>query len=227
MSTVPHAATLTARIGHRFRDTQLLEQALTHRSASSRHNERLEFLGDAILNFLIAEALFQRVPNAREGVLTRSRASLVRRQSLAEIARELNLGQHLKLGLGEIKTRGRERESLLADALEALIGAVYLDGGLEVCRDMVLRLFAVQLAGTSREQNLKDPKTHLQEAVQARNLPLPEYTVLRVEGAAHQRRFTVTCQISGLAQPTEGFGSSRRRAEQEAARKAIALLDRG
>lgn len=212
------------RIGYRFSDERLLERALTHRSASRRHNERLEFLGDAVLNFLIADALYQHMPEAREGELTRWRANLVRRQTLATLARKLALGRHLKLGSGEIKTRGAERDSILADAFEAVIGAVYLDGGLEACRTMVLRLFAPHFFPAPGEKSVKDPKTRLQETVQSQNLPLPTYAVVRVEGAAHEQRFTVACQVNGVVEAVEGFGSSRRRAEQEAARKALALI---
>ncbi|MFZ0254639.1 MAG: ribonuclease III [Gammaproteobacteria bacterium] len=215
------------RIGYRFSDDRLLERALTHRSASRKHNERLEFLGDAVLNFLIAEALYQHMPEAREGELTRWRASLVRRQTLATLARELALGRYLKLGSGEIKTRGAERDSILADAFEAVIGAVYLDGGLEACRAMVLQLFAPHFFPAPGEKSVKDPKTRLQEAVQSQNLPLPTYAVVHVEGAAHEQRFTVACQVSGVVEAVEGFGSSRRRAEQEAARKALALIEHG
>nr|MBS0019995.1 ribonuclease III [Gammaproteobacteria bacterium] len=215
------------RIGYRFSDERLLERALTHRSASRRHNERLEFLGDAVLNFLIADALYQHMPEAREGELTRWRANLVRRQTLAALARKLALGRHLKLGSGEIKTRGAERDSILADAFEAVIGAVYLDGGLEACRTMVLRLFAPHFFPAPGEKSVKDPKTRLQEAVQSQNLPLPTYAVVRVEGAAHEQRFTVACQVRGMVEAVEGFGSSRRRAEQEAARKALALIAHG
>lgn len=219
------SASLSHRIGYRFNDQRLLEQALTHRSASRKHNERLEFLGDALLNFLVAEALYQRMPGAQEGELTRWRANLVRRQTLAALARERGLGPQLQLGSGEIKTGGAERDSILADALEAVVGAVYLDGGLEACRGVVSRLFASHLFPMAGEKSTKDPKTRLQEAVQSQNLPLPNYAVLRVEGAAHERRFTVACQVSGVLEAVQGHGSSRRRAEQDAARKALALIE--
>jgi ribonuclease-3 len=224
---MPFSSATGDRIRYRFSDERLLDQALTHRSASRRHNERLEFLGDAVLNFLVAEALYQRMPGAREGELTRWRANLVRRQTLATLARGLALGRHLKLGGGEIKTRGAERDSILADAFEAVIGAVYLDGGLEACRAMVLQLFAPHFLPAPEEKSVKDPKTRLQEAVQSRNLPLPTYAVLRVEGAAHEQRFTVTCRVSGVVKAVQGFGSSRRRAEQDAASKTLALLEHG
>lgn len=224
---MPAASIISDPVGYRFSDERLLVQALTHRSASRKHNERLEFLGDAILNFLIAEALYQHMPEAKEGELTRWRANLVRRQTLATLARQLALGRYLKLGSGEIKTKGAERDSILADAFEAVIGAVYLDGGLEACRSVVLRLFAPHFFPVPGERSVKDPKTRLQEAVQSKNLPLPSYAVLRVEGAAHAQRFTVACQVSGVVEAVEGFGSSRRRAEQEAARKALALIEHG
>lgn len=224
---MPFSPAASDRIGYRFSDERLLEQALTHRSASRRHNERLEFLGDAVLNFLVAEALYQRMPGAREGELTRWRANLVRRQTLATLARELALGRHLKLGRGAVKTRGAERDSILADAFEAVIGAVYLDGGLEACRAMVLRLFAPHFFPAPGEKSVKDPKTRLQETVQSQNLPLPTYAVLRVEGAAHEQRFTVACRVSGVMEAVQGCGSSRRRAEQDAASKALALIEHG
>lgn len=215
------------RLGYRFNKARLLDQALTHRSASRKHNERLEFLGDAVLNFLVAEGLYQRMPDAHEGELTRWRANLVRRQTLATLARELDLGQYLRLGSGEIKTRGAERDSILADALEAVIGAIYLDGGLEACRATVLRLFSSHLFPAPGEESVKDAKTRLQEAVQSQNLPLPRYAVLRVEGAAHQQRFTVVCEVCGVVEAVQGRGSSRRRAEQDAARKALAVIEHG
>lgn len=215
------------RLGYRFNKARLLDQALTHRSASRKHNERLEFLGDAVLNFLVAEGLYQRMPDAHEGELTRWRANLVRRQTLATLARELDLGQYLRLGSGEIKTRGAERDSILANALEAVIGAIYLDGGLEACRATVLRLFSSHLFPAPGEESVKDAKTRLQEAVQSQNLPLPRYAVLRVEGAAHQQRFTVVCEVCGVVEAVQGRGSSRRRAEQDAARKALAVIEHG
>ncbi len=184
-------------------------------------------LGDAVLNFLVAEALYQQMPDACEGELTRWRANLVRRQTLATLARELQLGRHLRLGSGEIKTRGAERDSILADAFEAVIGAIYLDGGLAACRATVSRLFAPHFFPAPGEKSVKDPKTRLQEAVQSQNLPLPTYAVVSVEGAAHEQRFTVACEVSGVVEALRGCGSSRRRAEQDAARKVLAVLEDG
>jgi len=215
-----------ARIGHAFSDERLLERALTHRSATTAHNERLEFLGDAALNFIIAELLFRRFPEAREGSLTRLRAALVRRQTLAEVARELGLGDVLALGVGELKSGGRERESILANAVEAVIGAIYLDAGLDTCRERVETMFASRLERLrAREEARKDAKTRLQEFAQARRLPLPEYTVLHVEGSAHEHSFTVECRVAGVGEATIGRGSSRRGAEQDAARKALERID--
>lgn len=215
------------RIGYSFQDESLLEEALSHRSASGRSYERLEFLGDAILNFVIAEILFRRFPQAGEGQLTRLRARLVRRESLAALAREVGLGSHLRLGSGELKSGGRDRESILADALEAVLAAVYRDGGLEPCRDVIERLFETRVRDVSPEDVSKDPKTRLQEHLQAAQRPLPEYTVVQTSGAAHQRAFTVRCRIEGLLDEVTGHGSSRRKAEQDAASRALELLEDG
>lgn len=216
---------LAARLGYSFLNEELLEEALSHRSAAGRSYERLEFLGDAILNFVIAEALFQRFPRAGEGQLTRLRARLVRHETLAELARELDLGTHLRLGGGELKSGGRERDSILADALEALFAAIYRDGGLEPCRATIKRLFETRIRGVSLEDSGKDPKTRLQEYLQAKQLPLPEYAVVQMSGAAHRRAFTVSCRIEGLAQEVRGHGPSRRKAEQDAAARALELLE--
>ncbi|NIR32356.1 MAG: ribonuclease III [Gammaproteobacteria bacterium] len=214
------------RIGYSFQNEALLEEALSHRSASGRSYERLEFLGDAILNFVIAEILFKRFPQAGEGQLTRLRARLVRRESLAELAREVGLGTHLRLGGGELKSGGRDRESILADALEAVLAAVYRDGGLDACRDTIGRLFEARMRSVSPEDSSKDPKTRLQEYLQAMQRPLPEYTVVQTSGAAHRRAFTVRCRIEGLLEEVIGHGPSRRKAEQDAAARALELLDR-
>lgn len=216
---------LDRRTGYSFTDPNLLQQALSHRSASGRSYERLEFLGDAILNFLVAEALYRRLDAAEEGELTRLRARLVRRESLAGIARELELGGLLRLGPGELKTGARERDSILADALEALIGAIYLDGGILPCREWVLRVFERPLQRVLRGEIRKDPKTRLQEYLQARGQALPEYGVTGIRGAEHEREFTVECRIEGLDAVTVGQGSSRRRAEQQAAQRALGLLE--
>jgi len=223
MSTGP----LSERIGHRFSDTALLKQALTHRSAGSPHNERLEFLGDAVLSFLIAEALYRRFDHAREGELTRLRASLVKGPTLAALGRQLALGPELRLGSGELKSGGRERESILADAFEAILGAIYLDGGLTACRDVVGRIFAERLAAASPGRVDKDPKTRLQEWLQSRRMMLPTYAVLGTEGDGHHQLFTVECRVESLQTPIQGRGTSRRKAEQDAAEKTLAILTDG
>jgi ribonuclease-3 len=215
------------RLGHPFADHALFEQALTHRSAGGRHNERLEFLGDALLGLVIADELYRLRPHADEGELSRMRASLVRRETLAELARDLDLGDHLRLGAGELKSGGYRRDSVLANGLEALIGAAYLDGGFAAGRALLLRLYAGHLANLPLQGPEKDPKTRLQEYLQARGLPLPEYCVVEVAGEDHDRTYTVTCQVDGLAAPLNGVGLSRRKAEQAAARHALARLTDG
>lgn len=216
---------LEKRLGYRFDDPGLLEQALTHRSLGSCNNERLEFLGDAILGFVVAELLYQTEPEAHEGRLTRLRAHLVRRETLAAIAREVELGEVLRLGPGEKKSGGRGRDSILADAFEALIGAIYLEAGLASCRDVLESLYAERLADATREVGLKDAKTRLQEALQGRGLGLPRYVVVKREGAAHDQSFTVECQVDAVADPVTGTGTSRRKAEQDAASRALEALD--
>ncbi len=215
---------LVRRLGYSFADQGLLTHALTHRSAGGLHNERLEFLGDALLGYFIADQLYQRYPDAQEGELTRFRATLVRRETLAELARELALGDYLMLGSGELKSGGFRRDSILADALEAVIAAIYLDGGIDPCRDAVSRLFALPLANLSSVDQLKDSKTRLQEYLQGRRLPLPIYTVLSITGIEHDQVFQVECRLENIAQPTAGVGNTRRRAEQEAARRALEIL---
>lgn len=216
---------LARRLGHIFEDESLLECALTHRSAGSKHNERFEFLGDSIINFLIAEALFRTMPDAREGHLTRLRALLVRRDTLASVARELDLGDALRLGGGELKSGGRERDSILADAFEALIGAVFLDSDIETCRRLIETLFGNRIDKARSRRAAKDPKTRLQERLQASGLSLPTYEVVEVKGAAHDQEFTVSCQIEILQRPTLGSGASRRKAEQAAALAALDSLE--
>jgi ribonuclease-3 len=217
-------AGLCRRLGYQFTQATLLEDALTHRSAGSRNNERLEFLGDAILNFTIAAELYRRFDQADEGELSRLRASLVNAQALAILARGLNLGECLTLGSGELKSGGFRRESILADALEAVFGAVYLDGGFEACRELILRQYQDTLTDLPDFADLKDPKTQLQEFLQSRKRQLPSYQVIEVSGEAHAQIFIVECQAEGLPTPTRGHGSSRRKAEQEAASKALRLL---
>ncbi|WP_444898005.1 ribonuclease III [Microbulbifer sp. SSSA005] len=214
---------LCKRLGHDFDQAELLELALTHRSHGSRNNERLEFLGDSILGFTIGAALYEQFPNGREGQLSRLRAQLVSGETLAKLARELEIGDCLRLGEGEMKSGGFRRASILADAVEALIGAIYLDAGLEAARARVLEWFALRLQGLSLE-TVKDPKTRLQEWLQARKKPLPEYKVVDVSGAEHAQHFVVECRVSGLTQPAKGEASSRRNAEKTAAVKAYKLL---
>ena len=213
------------RIGYRFRDASLLELALTHRSYGGDNNERLEFLGDSIVNFVIGEALFQRFPQAREGQLSRLRARLVKGQTLAELAREFEIGEQLRLGSGEMKSGGFRRDSILADAMEAVIGAIYLDAGMDAVKARILAWYGTRLESLDLLDTQKDPKTRLQEFLQSRQAPLPRYDVTCVEGEAHAQTFTVECHIDMLDNLTRGVGSSRRHAEQEAAQKALALLD--
>ncbi len=206
---------------HAFGQPDLLEQALTHRSAGPTNNERLEFLGDALIGFIIAEALWARFPNADEGTLSRMRASLVKRESLAGLARGLRLGDYLTLGSGELRTGGHARDSILADALEAVLGAVYVDAGFEATRAVVLALFDDRLRQTDAEQAGKDPKTCLQEWLQSRKRPLPEYVVLSIDGDQHDQRFTVSCKLQDEERGSQGIGTSRRRAEQAAAERML------
>lgn len=224
MTSLPEL--LEKALGYTFAEPQLLRQALTHRSAGSRNNERLEFLGDAILGCVIAEELYGRYPRAREGELSRLRATLVRRESLAEIALVLELGRYLKLGSGERKSGGHQRDSILADALEALFGAIYLDSGFSATRSCILALFADKLDSLSGAASLKDAKTRLQEHLQAQRKPLPEYTVTDVSGEAHAQSFRVACVVRDIdVEPSLGEGSSRRQAEQVAAARMLALLE--
>ena len=212
------------RLGHTARDPALFAAALTHRSAGGAHNERLEFLGDAALNFLIAEQLYRDFPQADEGDLSRLRARLVSREPLAEIAAGLELGAVLRLGAGELKSGGFRRQSILADALEALLGALYLDGGLAALAPVIERLFRPRISALPPPDTLKDAKTRLQELLQARGHPLPRYHVLEVAGEDHAQRFTAGCEVPALKLSTRAEGTSRRRAEQGAAAAMLALL---
>jgi ribonuclease-3 len=211
-------------IGHSFTDAALLKLALTHRSYGSVNNERLEFLGDSIVNFLIAEALFTRFPEAKEGDLSRMRAQLVKGVTLAEIAREFNLGDHLNLGSGEMKSGGFRRESILADAVEAIIGAIYLDAGMDVCRRTVLGWYQSRLNEISPDVNIKDAKTQLQEFLQSRKKALPKYQLVQTTGSEHAQQFEVQCLAAGLTSQCVGVGSNRRSAEQAAATQALKQL---
>jgi len=212
-------------IGYCFKDAGIARQALTHRSADRHNNERLEFLGDAILGFLIAEELSVRFPDAPEGELSRMRARLVNQQNLADIAAAVGIGELLILGPGELKSGGRQRASILADAMEAVLGALYQDGGLEACRDCVLRLFEGQFLTQISTELHKDAKTQLQETLQARGLPVPRYEVLAVEGTDHEQIFVVSCRVIPLQQATVGRGRNRRLAEQDAAAQALNAIE--
>ena len=215
---------LERKIGYSFKDQELLVLALTHRSHGGRNNERLEFLGDSVLNFVAAEALFQRFPQAREGQLSRLRARLVKGVTLAELAKGFELGEYLRLGSGELKSGGFRRESILADATEAIIGAIYLDSGMETARERILHWLQEHMAELTLIDNNKDPKTRLQEYLQSRQCELPRYEVIESSGEAHCRTFKVDCQIALLSERTFGVGSSRRLAEQQAAQEALLAL---
>jgi ribonuclease-3 len=218
------------KLGHRFKDPQLLRVALTHRSHGTPHNERLEFLGDSVLNCIVADELYRRFPKLSEGELSRARALIVRQQTLFERAEALGLGPLLLLGEGEVRSGGASRPSMLADALEAVIGAVHLDGGFAAARKVVRRILQPALASDDPSAVLgKDPKTQLQEYLQARRIALPRYTIVATHGEAHKQRFSVECAIPQLGVRTEGAGLSRRAAEQaaaDAAYRQIAALPR-
>lgn len=206
---------------YRFAQSKLLQLALTHRSRGNPNNERLEFLGDAVLNMVVAELLYRARFNAPEGDLSRLRARIVRERTLAEVARELELGEYVLLGSGELKSGGFLRDSILADALEAIIGAVFLDGGFECACDLVERLMSQRIANLPDAEQLKDAKTRLQEQLQSRSLDLPDYEVVDTRGADHDRRFTVVCRVAMLEAPVQATASSRRKAEQAAATMAL------
>jgi ribonuclease-3 len=214
-------ARLESTLGYKFTRTELLLQALTHRSFGSPHNERLEFLGDAVLDCVIANALYQRFSTLNEGDLSRQRANLVRQESLAQIAQTLDLGNFLQLGEGELKSGGFRRPSILADALEAIFGAVYLEAGFEAAQATIERLFQPSMDSLDPKDSGKDPKTSLQEALQGRKLPLPQYLLVATTGEAHAQEFEVECAIPALGISVHGHGSSRRIAEQAAARAAL------
>lgn len=215
---------LDKTLHYRFQDASLLLQALTHRSASGTNNERLEFLGDAVLDFVISDAVFKRRPDADEGDLSKLRASLVKDTSLAQLAADLGIGEHLVLGSGERKTGGHRRESILADALEAIFGAVFLDSGFAAAAEIIERVFAQRLEDLPDAEDLRDAKTQLQEWLQARKLSLPDYELVSVTGKAHQQRFSVSCTVRELSQTTAGESTTRRKAEQQAARRMLAIF---
>jgi ribonuclease-3 len=221
------ASGLASALAVRFNSSELLEQALTHRSAGQPHNERLEFLGDAILGMIVAERLFNRFPEASEGQLSRLRAQLVKRDTLAKIAREIGLGEYLLMGSGELRAGGQSRDSTLSDALEAFLGAVYLDLGKEAVEQVFDRLFSKRLGQLDLSRSVKDPKTRLQEYLQSRNLALPQYSVTATSGKQHQQRFEVECTLPDLGMTATGEGRSRRKAEQDAASSALDLIGEG
>ena len=217
-------ASLSRIIHYTFQDASLMMMALTHRSFNAQHNERLEFLGDSILSFLIAQELYQRFPKIDEGDLSRLRAQLVKESSLSSIATSMGLGDFIQLGEGELKSAGWRRPSILADTLEAIIGAIYLDAGIEPAHQFVLRFFEKQLNEIDPKLIQKDAKTLLQELLQSQKSDLPIYTVVSIEGEAHSQSFTIECIIKKSNIKTQGIGQSRRIAEQEAASKAYQLM---
>ena len=215
---------LSQRIDYTFSDNSLIELALTHRSCGGKNNERLEFLGDSIVNLVIAEALFLKFPEAKEGKLSRLRARMVKGVTLAELARDFGLGDFLHLGSGEMKSGGHRRESILADTVEAIIGAIYLDSDMNTVKSKILQWYDSRLKALSLDDPLKDPKTQLQEYLQGKQAPLPKYDVLNIEGSAHEQLFKVSCVVEDLENTIVGQGGSRRIAEQEAAAQALKFL---
>lgn len=215
---------LLANLDYQFKDPNLLKIALTHRSKGGENNERLEFLGDAVVNFVVAEILYQQFPRASEGELSRWRATLVNRDALADVAKQFELGKYIHLGPGEIRSGGSERLSILSCAMEAVIGAVYLDGGFDAARAGIMRWYEPMIKSLSSASSHKDPKTLLQEFLQSQRMPLPVYTVESIEGEAHQQRFTISCQVDGVPLKTFGEGTSRRRGEQNAAQAMLGVL---
>lgn len=218
-------SSLVVKLGYRFRDPNLLRLALTHRSFSADNNERLEFLGDSLLNLIIGEALFAKFPSAREGQLSGLRSALVRADTLVSIARAFELNHFLVLGEGELKSGGLERDSILADSVEALIGAIYIESGFDICKQTVLTWYADKLDALSLSVSHKDAKTRLQEYLQSCKKPLPEYQVIETMGESHAQQFVVECRVVLLAKPTVARASSRREAEKLAASEALVLLN--
>jgi len=223
MRNIPYEK-LERKIDYSFTNRDFLLQALTHRSMGGAHNERLEFLGDSLLGMFIAEALYIKFPNVAEGDLSRMRATLVRGQTLAELARDFEVGDFLRLGPGELKSGGFRRDSILADSVEAIIAAVYLDSDMKQCESLVLNWYQSRLNSIEPGVSQKDPKTQLQEWLQGRRLPLPTYEVLEVTGQAHNQRFTMSCAVEGVDEKAIGVGTSRRKAEQDAAQKALEVI---
>lgn len=221
---IKNSSALSHKLGYRFQDSSLLEQALSHRSVGKQNNERLEFLGDSLLNFIIAESLYQKFPDAREGDLSRLRASLVKGETLAEIAREKDLGDFLLLGEGELKSGGFRRSSILADAVEALIGAIYQESDFDRCREVVLMWFQSRLQNITLDNTDKDPKTRLQEYLQERKKQLPVYSLAAITGEAHAKEFEVTCSVSFKDEVFSARASNKRQAEKQAAAKMLQFL---
>lgn len=217
---------LCKKLGLIFNDPQLFAMAITHRSVGAHNNERLEFLGDSILGFVIAQLLYEQFPEASEGVLSRLRASLVNQSSLAELARKHQLGDYLRLGSGELKSGGFRRDSILSDALEAIMGALFKDQGIAACQQWIEQLFADKLKSLSLDNWQKDPKTQLQELMQAKKMELPEYTLMTMSGLAHEQTFQVKCTIPLIADACIGTGVSRKKAEQAAAEQMLELLNK-
>ncbi|PPD40572.1 MAG: ribonuclease III [Methylobacter sp.] len=217
---------LSKKLGLTFVNPQLFVTAITHRSASSKNNERLEFLGDSILGFVIAQKLYDRFPDASEGTLSRLRASLVNEASLADLARKHKLGDYLNLGSGELKSGGFRRDSILSDALEAIMGALFKDQGIVACQQWIETLFAEKLENLSVNSGQKDPKTQLQELMQAKKLDLPEYSLVSMSGLSHEQTFTVKCTIPILEEATVGAGITRKKAEQASAEQMLKLLNK-
>jgi ribonuclease-3 len=216
---------LRKKLGLTFNNPELFAMALTHRSFSAKNNERLEFLGDSILGFVIAERLFEQFPTASEGVLSRLRANLVNQSSLAELARHHQLGDYLLLGSGELKSGGFRRDSILSDALEAIIAALFIDQGIDACQQWIAQLFTEKLKNLSLDNWQKDPKTQLQELMQAKKMDLPEYELITMSGLAHEQTYKVRCAVSLIAKATIGTGISRKKAEQAAAEQMLQLLN--
>jgi len=217
---------LLKKLGLQFNDTKIFSRALTHRSAGEKNNERLEFLGDAVLGFVIADVLCKRFPKAREGDLSRLRASLVNQSTLAELARELHLGDYLIMGSGELKSGGFRRDSILSDALESIMGAVLTDQGFIACQEWVLGILAERLSQLSTDNWQKDPKTRLQEYLQARQLELPVYQLLAESGQPHVKKFTIECRVSVIDEPVTAEGASRKKAEQGAAEQMLKRISK-
>ena len=224
---VSDLADLERRLGHSFAQPGLARQALTHRSFGTPHNERLEFLGDSLLNCAVATLLYERFPRLPEGDLSRLRAALVNQRALSEVALEMGLGERMRLGEGELKSGGFRRPSILADALEALLGAIFLDAGFEAVRKAVAAMLADRIESAAQKPVDKDPKTALQEHLQGLGLALPRYSVQKTEGEAHEQTFVVECRVDDLGVAASGTGASRRAAEQAAASEVLAQVEKG